>query len=108
MNTAGSAMRNVLDELKGHLYYRSYISRGSKEKRWEMMAEYLAKKGKGSSEYNVLINGHNNHETLHSNLSSLTKSNRQVSQSDFDMIVTGFLSHLEIVLNSVDLARLIV
>jgi len=107
MSTAGSAMRNVLIELKGHLYYYSHTTSGSKENRWKNMAKNLAKTSENGPEYTALIKEYNTFKALHSDLSELTKDNMPFSTGDFNRLVTKFLSHLEVVLNSIDSARLI-
>jgi hypothetical protein len=106
MSAAGSAIRNVMIELKGHLYYYSHASKGSDWDKWNAMAEHLAKNGRGSLEYQTLLAEFSTHSTLHGDLSTLTKNNRYFSSQDFDKLVTSFFSHFEVVLNSIDLAKL--
>ncbi|MEA2076335.1 MAG: hypothetical protein U9O85_11550 [Euryarchaeota archaeon] len=107
MSTAGSAMRNVLIELKGHLYYYSQSTSGSKENRWNNMAKTLAKTGESGPEYAALLKEYDIFQALHSDLSALTKDNRPFSTGDLNRLVTRFLSHLEVVLNSTDSAKLV-
>jgi hypothetical protein len=106
MSAAGSAIRNVMIELKGHLYYYSHAFKGSDLDRWDAMAGHLAKNGRGHFEYQTLLAEFSTHKTLHKDLSTLTKNNLYFSLQDFNRLVTSFFSHFEVVLNSIDLAKL--
>jgi len=110
LSTAGNEMRNVLDQFKGTIYYRSLASKGkgSDEDRWKRMANYLAKNGAGSSEHAALVKEFKNYEKLQSDLSELTKrlSETDFDSSDFDSLVTRFLNHFDALLRLIYLDKL--
>lgn len=110
MSAAGIEMRNVLEQFKGTLYYRSSASKGgmSDKDRWKKMADYLAKNGVGSPEHTALLNEFKTYERLQLDSSELAKRKREAvfDSSDFDSLVTVFLNHLTVVLDLIDLDKL--
>lgn len=104
----GILIRNVLEHHKGELYNRaltivkSIRPSAQKIKKWNEMANELAKNGVGSHEYNLLINEGNNYTSLHNTFTYMQKN---IAQFDKNFILgqkSLFLDYLFNISNLID------